>query len=75
MSRAGVGGPSERCADSTLGDEGVESPSTEVLGRKREAMMTLWCLSELIVVVDGEEGRASQKPRPIHLRGDDLLHR
>lgn len=33
---------------------GVESPSTAVLGRKREAMTTRWFLSELITL-DGDE--------------------
>lgn len=36
------------------GVEGVDSPNTPVLGRKREAMTTLWFLSELIVS-DGDE--------------------
>ena len=38
------------------GVEGAESPSTAVLGRKREAMTTRWFLSELIVLDDDERG-------------------
>ena len=63
-----------------MGEAGAESPSTVVLGKKRDAMMTLWCLRELIVV-DGEEERdGGQKPRPIDFLSrrpddDDLPHR
>ena len=33
----------------SAGEPGVESSRTAVVGRKREAMMTLWFLRELIV--------------------------
>ena len=39
-----------------MGEAGAESPSTVVLGKKRDAMMTLWCLSELIADVVGRRG-------------------
>ena len=48
-------GPSEY--NSSAGDEGAESPRTVVLGRKRDAMMTLWCLSELIAEVVVRQGQ------------------
>ncbi|TBU43088.1 hypothetical protein BD309DRAFT_961506 [Dichomitus squalens] len=48
----GVEGTNEPSADS-FGEAGAESPKTVVLGRKREAMMILWCLSELIESVGG----------------------
>ncbi len=51
VANAGVGAR-ECSADSSVGDGGADSPRTVVLGRKREAMMTRWCLSELIVDVD-----------------------
>ena len=58
------------------GEAGGDSPRTAVLGRKREAMMTLWCLSELIAD-DGEEeeeigrvGRFEQRRETITLIGD-----
>ncbi len=50
---AGVDGASE-CEGESSGEDGVESPRTVVFGRKRDAMMILWCRSELIVVPDEE---------------------
>ena len=44
------------------GVDGADSPSTAVLGRKREAITTLWFLSELIVPDDDElRGRRGMK--------------
>lgn len=43
------------------GVDGADSPSTAVLGRKREAMTTLWFLRELIVLDDGEEMKYSEE--------------
>lgn len=55
---AGVGGtrdgPLVVSKAFSSGEDGSESPSTVVLGRKREAMMILWFLRELIVVNDEE---------------------
>ena len=53
VAKPGVGAR-EWSADSSVGDGGADSPRTVVLGRKREAMMTRWCLSELIAEV-GEQ--------------------
>ena len=50
---AGVEGASE-CRGDSSGEDGAESPSTVVLGRKRDAMIILWCRRELIVVLDEE---------------------
>ncbi|KAJ2976748.1 hypothetical protein NUW54_g11517 [Trametes sanguinea] len=58
------------CSPVSSGDGGVESPRTAVFGRKREAMMTLWCLSELIAVVDGGEeggGRGSVQEKAVEV--------
>ena len=57
------------------GEAGGDSPRTAVLGRKREAMMTLWCLSELIADDAEEEeigrvGRFEQRRETITLIGD-----
>ena len=53
FNNAGVDDASE-CEGDSSGDDGAESPSTVVFGRKRDAMMIRWCLSELIVVLDEE---------------------
>jgi len=57
---AGAGGRKDEgaCAAFSSGDGGVESPRTTVAGRKREAIITLECLSELIVAVD--DGKAEK---------------
>lgn len=84
VANAGVGAR-ECSADSSVGDGGADSPRTVVLGRKREAMMTRWCLSELIVDVDEhrvKEGDESKRWKSENLSicafeetRDDLPHR